>query len=252
MSVTSSRAAFPLPLGAPTPRFLRLHLVWPVVAVLTASAVLMGGGGDQWLADHLYRLQGGHWQLKDAWLMQTLLHRGGKWFSTAAALVVMLLYFHHGRFSRDRRLRAGLLYLVFTLAVATASVSVLKSITHMDCPWDLARYGGTHPFIGLLQARPDGLGDGKCFPAGQASAGYGWLGLYFFALLWRPAWRWTGLAVGLAAGLVLGGAQQLRGAHFASHDLWTLMVCWGVALGLYLLVHRRLQATSAAADGART
>jgi len=233
------------------PAFLRRHLFWPLAAALLASAVLMGAGGDQWLADRLYALQGGHWQLQHAWATQSLVHKGGKWLSTAAALLVMLLYFHHGRHSRDRVLRAALLYLVVTLALGTAAVSLLKSVTHMDCPWDLARYGGSHPFIGLLQARPADLGPGGCFPAGHASAGYGWVGLYFFALLWRPTWRWAGLAIGLGAGIVFGIAQQLRGAHFASHDLWTLMVCWGVALGLYLLVQRRLAAPATAVTGAR-
>jgi membrane-associated PAP2 superfamily phosphatase len=41
-----------------------------------------------------------------------------------------------------------------------------------------------------------------------------------------------GFALGL--GGVFGLAQQLRGAHFLSHDVWTLMICWLIALALYL------------------
>ena len=37
------------------------------------------------------------------------------------------------------------------------------------------------------------------------------------------------LAIGLLAGMVFGLAQQLRGAHFLSHDVASLAVCWGVA-----------------------
>jgi membrane-associated PAP2 superfamily phosphatase len=44
--------------------------------------------------------------------------------------------------------------------------------------------------------------------------------------------------VGLVAGGVFGAAQQLRGAHFLSHDLWTLATCWTVSLLLFLLVRR--------------
>jgi len=36
-------------------------------------------------------------------------------------------------------------------------------------------------------------------------------------------------AAALAAGLVLGLAQQARGAHFMSHTLWSGWVCWCVA-----------------------
>ncbi len=38
----------------------------------------------------------------------------------------------------------------------------------------------------------------------------------------------------LLAGLLLGAAQQLRGAHFMSHTLWTGWICWSVAVLLEL------------------
>ena len=96
----------------------------------------------------------------------------------------------------------------------------------MDCPWDLLRYGGQRPYVELLHLRPIGLTRGACFPAGHASAGYAWMALYFFFLMARPQWRWWGLAAGAGAGLLFGLSQQLRGAHFLSHDLWTAMICW--------------------------
>src|SRR3546814_13809021 len=66
--------------------------------------------------------------------------------------------------------------------------------------------------------------------------------LFFFFGGTRPQWRWKGLVAGLCAGLVFGVSQQLRGAHFASHDAWTLLVCWLVAL----LLHRALLARGGA------
>ena len=97
--------------------------------------------------------------------------------------------------------------------------------------------GGLRDYVGLFATRPHGMPRGVCFPAGHSSAGFAWVSLYFFALPVRPAWRWRGLAVGLVAGCVFGAAQQLRGAHFLSHDLWTLATCWTVSL-LFLLVRR--------------
>jgi membrane-associated PAP2 superfamily phosphatase len=126
---------------------------------------------------------------------------------------------------------------VASVTLATLAVSLLKSLTRMDCPWDLLRYGGTRPFIGMFEAR-HGLAASGCFPAGHASAGYAWVALYFAALAARPAWRWAGLAIGLAGGALFGVSQQLRGAHFLSHDLWSLATCWLVALALYLLMLR--------------
>lgn len=61
------------------------------------------------------------------------------------------------------------------------------------------------------------------------------MALYFFLLATRPRWRWVGLAVGVSLGVLFGATQQLRGAHFLSHDLWTAVICWACALGGYLL-----------------
>src|SRR6218665_451834 len=49
--------------------------------------------------------------------------------------------------------------------------------------------------------------------------------LPFSAAILPGVARWW-LAGALLAGLVLGGAQQLRGAHFMSHTLWTGWLCW--------------------------
>ena len=62
--------------------------------------------------------------------------------------------------------------------------------------------------------------------------------LYFMLLVVRPAWRWHGLAIGVALGLLFGVDQQLRGAHFMSHDVVAATICWTVALGLYTVMLR--------------
>lgn len=223
------------------PRFLRGHVWLPLVATLAASTLLMSFGGDQWLADQFYRLEGHHWALQNAWVTSHLVHKVGKWASTAAALVVIVLCTHAWRSERAAAWRWPLLYLVLAVALGTGLVSVLKAVTNMDCPWDLSRYGGAREYIGLFASRPHDMARGICFPAGHSSAGYAWISLYFFARMVRPAWRWRGLAVGLVAGGVFGLAQQLRGAHFLSHDLWTLASCWLVSLLLYLAVQPLLQ-----------
>jgi len=236
----ASPALVPLASDAPAQAsgFLRHHLGWPLLVVLATSAVLMVGGGDQWLADQLYRMEGHHWLLQNAWATSQLIHKGGKWLSAAATLLAIVLCFHAWRHERAAAWRWPLLYLVLAVALGTGVVSLLKSLTNMDCPWDLARYGGLREYVGLFAPRPHGMPRGVCFPAGHSSAGFAWVSLYFFALLVRPAWRWRGLAVGLVAGGVFGAAQQLRGAHFLSHDLWTLATCWTVSLLLFLLVRR--------------
>ena len=43
------------------------------------------------------------------------------------------------------------------------------------------------------------------------------------------------LLPGMVIGFTFALGQQARGAHFISHDLWTLSLCWFGALGLFLL-----------------
>lgn len=217
------------------PRFALRHTWLPILALallLVVDAVLRL---DQRFADALYAWEGHRWALKDAFATQQVLHRGGHaasllgWCAVFAAWVWSL----HSRQGHQWRKPLG--YLALAALLGAALVAWIKSWSNMDCPWDLLRYGGDRPFVGLLDTRPLGLGRARCFPAAHASAGYAWLSLYFFLGVVKPGWRWIGLLAGLGGGLVFGVAQQLRGAHFLSHDLWALAICWFVALVLFRL-----------------
>lgn len=196
---------------------------------------LLAQRADFPLAHALLELQGGHWSLKQHWLLESLLHRGGRMLSMLAWLTGLVLLLV--RWPQRARLRwhAPLARLLLTTLLCTIVVGVLKATTHMDCPWDLSAFDGTRPFISLLTPRPEILGSPKCFPAAHAATGFAWIGLYFFFAAVRPSWRWAGLAVGLLLGLSFGLAQQLRGAHFLSHDIASLTLCWWVACAVELL-----------------
>ncbi|WP_162125741.1 phosphatase PAP2 family protein [Pseudoxanthomonas wuyuanensis] len=214
---------------------LRLLLL-PMLGFALAWVVLVPMRGDQWWADRLLAWEGGQWKLGHSLLLETVIHRGGKRLSVLTWLAAVGITVWMWQRPDLRHWRRPAVALLLSVLLSTLTVSMLKSITHMDCPWDLLGYGGQRPFIDLFAARPAELPAAACFPAGHASAGYAWVALYFFAGAVRPQWRGAGLWTGLAAGLVFGLAQQLRGAHFLSHDLASLMVCWLVALAVYRLV----------------
>jgi membrane-associated PAP2 superfamily phosphatase len=56
------------------------------------------------------------------------------------------------------------------------------------------------------------------------------LTLYFAGwALERPAWRWWGLAIGMAAGASFSAVRILQGAHFLSQTLWSAALLWFLA-----------------------
>ncbi|MBU6951399.1 phosphatase PAP2 family protein [Hahella sp. HN01] len=208
--------------------FYRTHFWYPLLAFLALIMLINDLHLDLSLADAIYSWEGHQWFLRDAWVTSDLLHNDGR--RLVAVMAVVLLALLSGSFfvRRLRPYRRALVYLFASVAISLLSVSLLKRLTQVNCPWDLLRYGGAISFDAASQ-------DGQCFPAGHASGGYAWIGLYFVALVHLPRWRFRALGFALALGASFGVAQQLRGAHFISHDIWTLAICWFVALGGYRL-----------------
>lgn len=208
---------------------IRNFLVFPALAFLVAIVALELTGADLQIADWLYRLQGGSWQLQDAWITNNLIHDQGRNLVGIALLAILLAIALSFVTTSLRAYRGDLIYVLVTALIAVAIVNILKETTHVDCPWDLTRYGGDKLYASLLESVPTNQEPGRCFPAGHASGAYCWLGLFFFARRRFPARQWQVLTVVMATGLVFGVAQQLRGAHFVSHDVWTIFICWMIA-----------------------
>ncbi len=167
--------------------------------------------------------------LRDQWLLTQVLHDGGRRLAWAMTIgLCLMVWWPVGMFRRlDYRQR---LQLVTTTLLSALLISTLKSASGTSCPWDMSEFGGvaryashwTHLWV------PDG-GSGRCFPAGHASAGFSFVGGYFVFRQRQPALARRWLLAALAAGLLLGLGQQLRGAHFMSHTLWTGWACWCAA-----------------------
>tara|TARA_R110000772_G_scaffold248463_1_gene362528 strand:- start:1100 stop:1837 length:738 start_codon:yes stop_codon:yes gene_type:complete len=215
--------------------FNRTHLYLPLIFFILALSLDAVFGLDLHLADWLFNLQDGSWALRDSWLTQNFLHTGGRNFSVLLALLLLILISASYAVEKLKPLRRGL-WMVFVAAFVSALVvSLLKSVTHQVCPWDINRYGGVKPLLSFFQSYAVNTDVGGCFPAGHASAGYSWFGLYFFARQYAYGWRFHALIIPVGLGLIFGFDQQLRGAHFLSHDIWTAGICWMLALAMSML-----------------
>jgi membrane-associated PAP2 superfamily phosphatase len=218
----------------------RTHLWRPIVVFALALLVVHALRIDWRIAHTLYAWEGYRWILKHAFFTETLMHNVGHDLVVLAWTGVALTWLVSLRRASLARWRLPLGYLASAVLLSTVCVALLKRATRMDCPWDIEGLGGTRPLLGLLDARPAYLPDAGCFPAGHAGSGYAWLALYFFFLMSQPSLRRHGLAIGATTGLVFGLGQQLRGAHFVSHDLWAALLCWTIAFVLHRVFMRHL------------
>ena len=225
---------------SPAPEGMRLTGAWFRLAVLylLAMIVLQGLGGDAAVADALYAMQGHQWALRHHELTEGWVHVGGRRLVAGMFLGLIAFTLFAWRRPAFAAWRRGLVVLLGSVLASVAIVAGTKYSLAMDCPWSLAAYGGSLPHIGLFEARPLDLPRNSCFPAAHASSGFAWVALYFFFAATRPRWRHAGLAVGLALGTVFALSQELRGAHFLSHDLTSLMICWTIALAAHLVFNR--------------
>ncbi|HEY0893872.1 MAG TPA: phosphatase PAP2 family protein [Cellvibrio sp.] len=211
---------------------LRTHCFMPITGLCVASILIAIGNVDRHLADYFYSIQGNSWAWKESWLAEDFFHKGGRSLSILLALLLLVLVIA-SRFSFWLSPhKKPLLYLFVATAGSSLLISLLKSSLAVSCPWEFDRYGGDLPYANVFDQLVLRNGEG-CFPAGHASAGYAWISAYFLGVHYQSRWRWLGLAIPLLVGMVLGVVQQIRGAHFLSHDLWSLAICWFFSLSMF-------------------
>ncbi len=197
----------------------------PLYTLLLAAGLLWlvwQTGLDHWLAGQIYSSETG-WAWRHHFITSTLMHRVGKPLSILAWLVLCFFWIRVRR--APAPVRRDFLLMLIAMPATGILAWGLKHWFEADCPWDLIEFGGERPFAPWwdypLAMRPSM----HCFPAGHASAGYAWFSAYFFLRRHRPEWARAAFFTALALGLFFGIGQQLRGAHFISHDLVTLMMC---------------------------
>ncbi len=163
------------------------------------------------------------WVYKEAWITTELLHRYAKYLLILCYLIFVIwsfISYFKNRFDLYPRI-----VLMIALLVGTMTVSTLKHILNVDCPWDLIQFGGNKPFMSLWAYKSEFLPSSGCFPSAHASAGFTLISTYYYFRLFKPEYKNIALGVTLFIGFGFGLAQQFRGAHFISHDITSLIVC---------------------------
>lgn len=215
------------------------HARSPLLVFIPLAAMLATTSIDRLIAHTLFfDAQRVHWIGASSWWVNDIVHSGGRWAIRIVVATAMTLWIASFRSPRLRLYRRPGAYLALATVLAVGIVGALKTITNVHCPWDLQEFGGNIPYVDLFASRSATLPPGRCFPAAHASSGYALLALYFVFRERGIRLARLGLAVGTITGLLFGIAQQSRGAHFVSHDVWSAFLVWMVSLTLYASIFK--------------
>lgn len=219
-------------------RFEITNLVGLALAALCLMWLSRNGAVDFRLAQSFFDPSTQSFPLKETPLLSIVGHTALKWFALTIWLACLLLAIASSWVPRLRSWRRPLVLFVLMAGCSSLAVAFLKASSPHSCPWDLAAFGGDaqwFPLFGPLSELP---GPGRCWPGGHASGGFALVAGYFALRTSRRHWaRWS-LAIGLGLGAFMSAVQMARGAHFLSHNLWTLWVVWATCTLLHILSNR--------------
>jgi membrane-associated PAP2 superfamily phosphatase len=225
-------------IGADPGWYVAIHVVVVSLVLAGLAWVCQRGSLDMALARLFVDASGQNFAWRDSALLDILGHqaaRGLPFLVGAVAVAGGVAGF------AVRSLRPWTPILLATgaaMLLGPLAVNVLKTMTTPHCPIALQAFGGVVDYAAeqrgpFWATSPQSAG--HCSPSGHAGGGYALLSLYFAG--WaagRPAWRWRGLAIGIAAGLLFSVVRMMQGAHFASATLWSATIDWTVCAVLFM------------------
>ncbi len=216
--------------------------LWPAIILVVATIIVFEISPlDLWLQDHFYDPPSG-WLIDSKEPVLRLLFYSGpkRLLYLFGVLLIAACLGPAGirkRLIPDETKARDWIVVLATLVSAPLLISTSKSMTHVFCPFELARYDGSHAYKPICERytnedRPSRFGRG--FPAGHASGGFALLSLAGVGRSRKS--RLVGFGIGITAGTLMGTYQMLKGAHFLSHTIVTALICWIVFLVFRQLV----------------
>jgi membrane-associated PAP2 superfamily phosphatase len=210
-------------------RFAAINLLLLVFTGFCLTWLSRDGALDLAATRILFDPVAGVFPFRDTPLFAVAGHTGLKWlvlfFWFAAAVSAVFI----------RQWRSPLVFFCIAVAVTTAVAALLKMASAHSCPWDLRDFGGTADWFPLFDGPTSLPGPGHCWPGGHAAGGFSLMAGYFVFRGSHPVVARIVLAVALGLGALMSYVQMARGAHFLSHNLWSLWIAWFCSLAVFLM-----------------
>lgn len=118
---------------------------------------------------------------------------------------------------------------LLSLALIPLIVGGLKTLTNIPCPHSVDEFGGSYPYLGVLEHLREGRvfwSGQRCFPAAHASSGFALFSL--MAFFNTPKSQLRAFYFALALGWIMGIYKMIIGDHFLSHTLASMLLSWWI------------------------
>lgn len=216
----------------------RAHALFCVFGIVAILLIFEFFPIDLWVQNHFYDATALTKNPEQRWFidrentsLEFWFHAFPRTLVTITGITAFLLAIIGGYWKFWRPYRQSLFFLACAIGLVPTLVAGTKYLTNIYCPGQTVLYGGDKPYVRVLESYPTGFHApkrGLCFPAGHATVGFSLMALYF-VLPTRHA-RLVSLIGGLALGWALGIFQMLRGHHYLSHVLITMVASWLVII----------------------
>ena len=233
--------ALPLPLprrAARATRYLTVHLLAVPFALGLLAWTIQHSAADMALSRLFVDAATGTFAGRPSLLLEVLGHHAARGLPFLIGAIAAAGGIAGFRYPPLRPWTPILLAIAACHLLGPLVVNLMKDVTAQHCPSAQQSFGGVIDYA-EEQAGPFWAATrqaaGHCLPSGHAAGGYALLSLYFAG--WaagRPAWRWRGLAIGIATGVMFSVVRLAQGAHFASATVWSAAVDWAVCAVVFL------------------
>lgn len=217
-------------------RFVSINFIGLVLSGLLFTWLSRNGTFDFWLTQHFFDPVTQTFPLQHNRTLFFLGHTLLKKVTVVGWLLCLVMAIAAGWVPRLLPWRRALLTFFVMAACVAQLVQSLKGASIHACPYDLAMYGGHDRWFALFDPATVASRLGHCWPGGHASAGFAVIAGYFALRMQAPRWAHRLLAAGVLLGSVMAAVQIVRGAHFLSHNLWSLWLTWAVCLAIDMLI----------------
>lgn len=195
-------------------------------AALAIFAVTHLGALDIWLSDHSYDFKQASWAMDhNSGVWRAFFYDGPKALLILLGVTLLVLIARPAWLPKWRLSRREAVMVFICLATVPAVVGLVRNSSGVSCPRELQHYNGPvaddlgHFDAARISKTAPG---GGCWPSAHASGGFALLCLAFLNRARRTRIQFA--ILGLSVGAAMGAYQVLRGAHFASHIVVTMLM----------------------------